>query len=80
MTDSHHSVYNGTVGKGGPKVDIETSHGDIDLRKAVIGPLAPAAPIAPSAPAAPPAPAAPKAAKAPKAPKAPEVPGVPFGA
>ena len=75
MTDSHHAVYNGTVGKGGPKVDIETSHGDIDLRKAMIGPLLPAAPIAP---AAPPAPAAPKAAKTPKAPKAPEVPGVPF--
>ncbi len=44
----HESSLTGTVGKGGPRVKITTSHGDIDLRKALIAPL-------PSPPPPPPA-------------------------
>ncbi|QHN02236.1 DUF4097 domain-containing protein [Granulicella sp. WH15] len=37
----HQSSLTGTVGKGGPRIKITSSHGDIDLRKALIAPLPP---------------------------------------
>jgi DUF4097 and DUF4098 domain-containing protein YvlB len=69
----HRASMSGTVGRGGPKVQITASHGDIDLRKAVIAPLT-AAPVAPEAPVAPAAPASPRK-RAPKPPAAPKAPG-----
>jgi hypothetical protein len=66
----------GTVGHGGPTVSIDTTDGDVTLRKSSVEPLPltpPAAPKLTMAPPAPPAPApkAPKVAKV-KAPAAPK--------
>lgn len=54
---------NGTIGSGGPQIWVETSDGDITIRKAVATPVPPDLPAAPklsvTPPAAPAAPAAP---------------------
>jgi DUF4097 and DUF4098 domain-containing protein YvlB len=52
----------GTIGKGGPKLILQTEHADLRIRKAG------------DAPPMPPAPSAPKVGSAPKAPSAPGVP------
>jgi DUF4097 and DUF4098 domain-containing protein YvlB len=58
---------NGTVGRGGPTVNIETTDGDVTLRKSSVDSLpAVIAPVAPKITVAPVEPAAPKAPKAPK--------------
>lgn len=56
---------NGTIGSGGPQVRVETSDGDITIRKAVATPVPPTPPPAPklSTVPPPPAPAAPEAPK-----------------
>lgn len=45
--DSNRKSYSGTVGKGGPLVRINTTHGDIRLKKASIAPLPPRPPAPP---------------------------------
>src|SRR5215469_4617461 len=75
----------GKVGAGGSQVKIETSDGDVTIRKAVAIPVPPTLPPVPKVSAVPPAPAAgvpaaPKAAEAPKRhakPEKSEVPAVP---
>jgi DUF4097 and DUF4098 domain-containing protein YvlB len=67
-TDDHPSLA-GTVGSGGPALNIVTTDGDVTVRKAMVAPLPPAAP-APKITIAPPNP--PKAPRAPKAPAAPK--------
>ena len=50
------ATMNGSVGKGGPLIRINTSQGDVGIKKASIAPLparAPAAPVAPVAPSRP---------------------------
>jgi DUF4097 and DUF4098 domain-containing protein YvlB len=68
----------GTVGSGGPQVRVETSDGDVTVRKSVAAPVPPAVPkvSAVPAPPAPKAPAAP-AAKSRHAVKPAEVPAAP---
>lgn len=63
----------GTVGKGGPEIHIETTDGDVTLRKATVPPLPPVPPAPPvltntpqEAPATPKTPASPKSPSAPK--------------
>ena len=76
---------NGTVGKGGPLVRIDTTDGDVTVRKSSVASLPATAPVAQKVsvvPVAPKAPAAPKIRKgktalAPLAPLAPLVPLVP---
>lgn len=83
----------GTVGKGGPEIHIETTDGDVTLRKATVPPLpavppapplltttpqeAPAAPKAPEAPKAPHSAATPKGAPTQKPASAPRIPATP---
>ena len=71
---------NGTVGKGGPTLRIDTSDGDVTVRKSAVDPLPLVAPVPKITvePPAPPVPAA-KVPKPPKVPKvkAPEAPAVP---
>ena len=55
----------GTVGHGGVKLDLSTTHGNLQLKQGSEAPLPPAAPKAPAPPAPP---ATPKHLKAPKAP------------
>jgi len=62
---------NGTVGKGGPTLRIDTSDGDVTLRKSAVDPLPLVAPVA-KITAEPVAPAAP-ALKVPKPPKVPKL-------
>jgi hypothetical protein len=45
--DSSHKQYSGSVGKGGPLVHVNTSQGDIKLKKASIAPLPPLPPPPP---------------------------------
>lgn len=45
--DSNRKSYNGTIGKGGPLVRVNTSQGDIELKKASIAPLPPTPPTPP---------------------------------
>jgi DUF4097 and DUF4098 domain-containing protein YvlB len=45
--DSNRKSYNGTVGKGGPLVRVNTSQGDITLKKASVAPLPPTPPAPP---------------------------------
>jgi len=69
----------GTVGRGGPVISIDTTDGDVTLRKSMVAPLpltSPAAPKLTMAPVVPPAPAEPKAPKVPKV-KAPAPPAAP---
>jgi DUF4097 and DUF4098 domain-containing protein YvlB len=61
---------NGTVGSGGPQVRVETTDGDITIRKAVAAPVPPEPPPPPKLSNAPTAPAEPGAPQAPEAPKA----------
>jgi DUF4097 and DUF4098 domain-containing protein YvlB len=61
----------GTVGSGGPSVKINTTDGDITVRKAMVAPLPPAAPTPKIVVA--PAPKMPALPKMPKLPKAPPV-------
>jgi hypothetical protein len=42
---NNRKTYNGIVGKGGPLVRINTSQGDIALKKAAVAPLPPAPPL-----------------------------------
>ena len=65
-----------TVGRGGPTVTIETTDGDVTLRKSSVEPLPLTAPPAPKLTIAPPAPPASPAPAEPKVPKAPKVPKV----
>ena len=69
----------GTVGHGGPTISIDTTDGDVTLRKSSVEPLPPVPPAAPKLTMVPPAPTAPAAPKAPKVPKvkAPAAPAVP---
>ena len=69
--NENHSL-RGTVAGGGPTVTIETSDGDVTVRKSSVAPLPPVPPAVPSAPAAPGFTAAP-----PKAPKGPHTPTAP---
>ncbi len=79
------SVLTGTIAGGGPNVRIQTSDGDITVRKSAVEPLPPAAPappkisVVPPAPAAPPAPASPASPRSSKSPhaKAPVAPAKP---
>jgi DUF4097 and DUF4098 domain-containing protein YvlB len=63
-----HATMTGTVGHGGPRVKLNTTHAHISIREAEIAPLAAPAPPAPPAPPVPPG------AKGPKAPKKPASP------
>ena len=68
-----------TVGRGGPTVTIDTTDGDVTLRKSSVQPLSltpPAAPKLTLTPPPPPPPAEPKAPKVPKV-KAPAAPMTP---
>jgi len=70
---------NGTVGHGGPLVHIETTDGDVTVRKSAVDPLpAVIAPLAPKITVAPVVPSVPKGPKAPRvkvpAPPAPPAP------
>jgi DUF4097 and DUF4098 domain-containing protein YvlB len=56
---------NGKVGSGGPQIRVETTDGDVTIRKAVAAPLPPTAP------------APPKLSNAPEIPATPGVPAVP---
>ncbi len=69
--NENHSL-RGTVAGGGPTVTIETSDGDVTVRKSSVAPLPPVPPAVPSAPAAPRFTAAP-----PRAPKGPHTPTAP---
>jgi DUF4097 and DUF4098 domain-containing protein YvlB len=69
---------NGTVGRGGPKVQIQTTDGDVTLRKSMVEPLPPVAPPPPKVTMEPPpVPEAPKPPKGLRLPKVPAVPAVP---
>ncbi|HTH52359.1 MAG TPA: DUF4097 family beta strand repeat-containing protein [Edaphobacter sp.] len=46
--DSNHKSYNGTVGKGGPLVRIDTTQQDISIKKASIAPIPPKPPTPPA--------------------------------
>ena len=67
----------GKVGVGGPQVRVETSDGDVTIRKAVATPVPPTLPPVPKVTPAPPAPPAPTVKEphsaAPKVPSAPPV-------
>jgi DUF4097 and DUF4098 domain-containing protein YvlB len=71
---------NGTVGNGGPQIRVETTDGDITIRKAVATPIPPELPATPKLsnmppmPPAPPAPEAPKVRHAKPAPKSDQAP------
>ena len=65
---------NGKVGVGGPQVRVETSDGDVTIRKAVATPVPPTLPPAPKVSDMPPVPTPPPAPKAPEAPKRHEKP------
>jgi len=65
----------GTVAGGGPTVTIETTDGDVTVRKSSVAPLPPVPPTVPSAPAAPRFTATPP--KTPKVPRPPAAPPVP---
>ena len=71
--NDEHGSMTGTVGHGGPRVRLNTTHAHISIREAEIAPLTPV-PVAPPAPPAPPVkpeapPSAPKAPKKPVSPK-----------
>ena len=63
----------GTVGRGGPTVHIQTSDGDVTVRKSTVAPLPPVPPV-PPVPPAPRLGAAPPAVKALPVPRAPAAP------
>ncbi|MEO7028396.1 MAG: DUF4097 family beta strand repeat-containing protein [Acidobacteriaceae bacterium] len=67
----------GTVGKGGPAVLIETTDGDVTVRKSAVDPLPPVAPVAPKITTVPAVPVVPKTPHTPKAVKTPAAPVVP---
>lgn len=91
-TDDHPEL-NGTIGHGGPEIRIQTTDGDVTLRKSIVAPLPPLPPAPPkitlpTLPALPPIkpvtpklPALPKLPSAPKPPtmKVPAVPPPPVG-
>jgi hypothetical protein len=55
-SDEHHTV-EGTVGKGGPKIDVQVRHGDLSIKKGDVSmPPMPAIPAIPAIPARPPLP------------------------
>jgi DUF4097 and DUF4098 domain-containing protein YvlB len=60
-SDDHVSTMQGTVGAGGPRVTIHTTHLDVRVNRKSEEPLSPAPPSQPEAPKAPPKPAAPVA-------------------
>lgn len=60
---------NGTVGSGGPTVRIQTTDGDVTVRKSAVEPLPPSPPPPPKITMVPPPPASLKAPKEPKEPK-----------
>jgi DUF4097 and DUF4098 domain-containing protein YvlB len=64
---------NGTVGHGGPRINIETTDGDVTVRKSTVEPLPPVAPTAPKITVVPPVPPVPPMVKVPKVPKAPKI-------
>jgi DUF4097 and DUF4098 domain-containing protein YvlB len=68
--DSH--WLSGKVGVGGSQVRVETSDGDVTIRKAVATPLPPTLPPAPKVSDVPPAPGIPTVPATPKAPEAPK--------
>ena len=52
-TSGDQKQVSGTVGSGGVKLDLSTTHGNLELRKGSAEVAAPATPVAPAAPAAP---------------------------
>jgi DUF4097 and DUF4098 domain-containing protein YvlB len=72
--DTH--TLRGTVGSGGPKVSINTTDGDVTVRKVTAMPRPPAPPAAPALPKIPDMPAVPKVAR-PAIPAVPAVPATP---
>ena len=69
--DDAHTLH-GSVGSGSAKITINTTDGDVTLRKVTEAPLPPSPPAAPAPPAAPNL-----SAKPPKAPRAPAAPAAP---
>ncbi len=71
-----HPEMSGIVGHGGPMVRIQTTDGDVTVRKSLVAPLPPVAPVPPKITIAPVAPPAVPAVRGPamKLPKAPKVP------
>lgn len=67
-TNGDEKVISGTVGKGGVKLDLTTTHGNLELRKGSGEEVAPVAPASPAAPANPAAPGAAKHLRPPKTP------------
>jgi DUF4097 and DUF4098 domain-containing protein YvlB len=70
-TNGDQKVISGTVGKGGVKLDLSTTHGNLELRKGSgeeVAPVPPAPPANPASPAGPPAPGTAKHLRAPKTP------------
>jgi len=68
---------NGTIGRGGPKIQIQTTDGDVTLRKSMVEPLPPQAPAPPKLTMVPPPSVVPDAPKPPKGAKVPKVPARP---
>jgi DUF4097 and DUF4098 domain-containing protein YvlB len=62
----------GKVGAGGPQVRVETSDGDVTIRKAVATPVPPTLPPPPKVSDVPPVPGAPAEPRAPEAPEPPK--------
>jgi hypothetical protein len=69
QSDTH--VLHGTIAGGGPTITINTTDGDLTVRKTSLAPLPPAPPAAPRITLAPPVPPAVHGAKTPKPPKPP---------
>ena len=79
METAHDNVLTGTVAGGGPAIKIDTSDGDVTVRKATVLPLPPIAPmpkitITPPTPRIVITPPSPVVTVAPTAPKSPRVP------
>lgn len=68
---------NGTLGSGGPQIHVETTDGDITIRKAVAAPLPPEAPPTPRLTTEPPATPTATTPPSPKPPKPPKHPAHP---
>lgn len=62
----------GKVGAGGPEVRVETSDGDVTIRKAVATPVPPTLPATPKVSNVPPVPGTPSVPAVPKVPEAPK--------
>lgn len=71
-----HRELHGSVGSGGPSINISTTHGDVTLNGGSVQPLPP---VAPEAPRLSPAPATPAAPPMPKPPRGSKVPPPPSG-